>query len=59
MKMVSLLPLLPPVQFLTNLLAWYNFARKHETLKGRTPATASGRTERVWTSEELIGRAAE
>ena len=24
MKMVSLIPLLPPVQFLTNLLAWYN-----------------------------------
>ena len=22
--------------------AWYNFCRKHETLKGKTPAMASG-----------------
>jgi hypothetical protein len=58
MKMVSLLPLLPPVQSLTNFVAWYNFARKHETLKGRTTALVSGLTERVWTIKELIERAA-
>jgi transposase InsO family protein len=39
-------------------VAWYNFARKHETLKGDTPAMASGLTERVWTIKELIGQAA-
>jgi hypothetical protein len=42
MKMVSLLPPLPPVQCLTNLLAWYNFAWKHETLKGRTHRWPAG-----------------
>jgi IS1 family transposase len=39
-------------------VAWYNFARKHETLGGKTPAMASGLAESVWTVRELIQRAA-
>jgi len=39
--------------------AHYNFCRKHETLKGKTPAMASGLTEKVWTVKELLERAAE
>lgn len=35
-------------------VAWYNFARKHETLKGTTPAMASGLAQRVWTLKELL-----
>ena len=38
-------------------VAWYNFARKHETLKGNTPAMASGLSDHVWTIKELIERA--
>jgi hypothetical protein len=38
--------------------AWYNFARKHETLRGKTPAMASQLTDHVWTIKELIERAA-
>lgn len=38
--------------------AFYNFCRKHETLKGRTPAMAAGLAERAWTVRELIERAA-
>jgi hypothetical protein len=38
--------------------AWYNFARKHEALKGNSPAMASGLAEKVWTIKELIERAA-
>jgi transposase InsO family protein len=40
-------------------VAWYNFARKHETLKGQTPAMASGLTDHVWTIKELTEKAAE
>ena len=39
-------------------VAWYNFGRKHEALKGRTPAMASQLTDHVWTIKELIERAA-
>jgi hypothetical protein len=39
-------------------VAWYNFARKHETLKGATPAMASGLADKAWTIKELIERAA-
>ena len=39
-------------------VAWYNFAGKHEALGGKTPATASGLTDRVWTIKELIEKAA-
>ncbi|MEX2167863.1 MAG: hypothetical protein WD851_01010 [Pirellulales bacterium] len=38
--------------------AWYNFSRKHETLKGQTPAMASGLADHVWTVKELLERAA-
>ena len=40
-------------------VAWYNFARKHEGLGGKTPAAASGLSEHVSTIKELIERAAE
>jgi hypothetical protein len=40
-------------------VAWYNFARKHETLKGKTPAMANKLTDHVWTIRELIEKAAE
>lgn len=30
-------------------VAYYNFVRKHETLKKQTPAMAAGLTDRVWT----------
>jgi IS1 family transposase len=39
-------------------VAWYNFGRKHEALKGTTPAMASQLTDHVWTIKELIERAA-
>ena len=39
-------------------VAWYNFARKHEALKGRTPAMASGLADHVWSVKELLERAA-
>jgi IS1 family transposase len=39
-------------------VAWYNFARKNEALKGATPAMASGLSDHVWTIKELIERAA-
>ncbi len=38
--------------------AWYNFCRKHETLKGRTPAMASKLTDYAWTIKELLEQAA-
>lgn len=38
-------------------MAWYNFCRVHQTLKGRTPAMAASLTERVWTIADLIGAA--
>jgi IS1 family transposase/transposase-like protein len=41
------------------LVAWYNFARKHESLKGQTPAMATGLTDNVWTVRELLERAAQ
>jgi hypothetical protein len=39
-------------------VAWYNFARTNEALKGQTPAMASQLTDDVWTIKELIERAA-
>jgi IS1 family transposase/transposase-like protein len=39
------------------LFAWYNFCRKHMTIK-TTPAVASGLTERAWTIRELLEEAA-
>jgi hypothetical protein len=45
----------------TNALfvAWYNFSRMHETVKGKTPAIASRLSDHVWTIKELIEKAAE
>ncbi len=39
-------------------VAWYNFCRKHETLKGQTPAMASGLADKPLTLRELLGQAA-
>jgi hypothetical protein len=39
-------------------IAYYNFARKHETLKGNTLAMASGLTDHVWSVKELLEYAA-
>jgi hypothetical protein len=39
-------------------VAWYNFGRKHEALKGRTPAMASGLADRALSIKELIENAA-
>jgi len=36
-------------------LMYYNYCRKHETLKGRTPAMAAGLADHAWTLDELIG----
>jgi IS1 family transposase/transposase-like protein len=36
---------------------WYNWCRKHETIK-QTPAMASGLAEKQWTILELLGRLA-
>jgi IS1 family transposase len=40
-------------------VAFYNFCRKHETLKGQTPAMASKLTDTVWTIKQLLENAAE
>ncbi len=34
--------------------AYYNFCRKHITLRGATPAMAAGITDHVWSIQELI-----
>ena len=39
-------------------VAWYNFALKHEALKGATPAIASRVSDHVWTIKELTENAA-
>jgi hypothetical protein len=38
--------------------AFYNFFRKHEALKGKTPAMKSQLADSVWSLRELIERAA-
>lgn len=38
--------------------AFYNFCRKHETLKGATPAMASALADTVWTVKMLLENAA-
>jgi len=40
-------------------VAWCNFGRKDEALKGAMPAMASNLTDHEWTIKELIERAAE
>ena len=37
----------------------YNFARKHGSLAGRTPAMAAGLSNKVWTYEDIVGLLAE
>lgn len=39
---------------LSLFLMYYNFARPHRGLKGRTPAMAQGITDRLWTLTELM-----
>jgi len=34
--------------------AYYNFCRRHMSLKGATPAMAAGLTDRIWTIAELL-----
>ena len=41
------------------IVAWYNFSRKHEVLKAKTPAMTSGLTNHVWAIKELIERPGE
>jgi transposase len=37
---------------------FYDFCRKHEALKGSTPAMAAGLADKAWTIRELLERAA-
>jgi transposase-like protein/IS1 family transposase len=39
-------------------MAFYNFARKHESLQGKSPAMASGLADHVWSVKELLENAA-
>jgi IS1 family transposase/transposase-like protein len=38
-------------------VAWYNFCRKHEALKGQTPAMASSLADSAWTIRQLVEQA--
>jgi hypothetical protein len=42
----------------SGFVAFYNFCRKHETLKKQAPAMAAGVTDRVWTIEDLLRQVA-
>lgn len=35
-------------------MVYYNFCRKHKTLKGNTPAMAAGLTSYVWTASDML-----
>jgi hypothetical protein len=35
-------------------MVYYNFCRKHMSLKGRTPAMAAGLTEYLWTVSDML-----
>lgn len=35
-------------------MVYYNFCRKHRSLKGQTPAMASGLTSYVWTASDML-----
>jgi hypothetical protein len=35
-------------------LVYYNFCRKHQSLKGMTPAMAAGLTDYRWTAADLL-----
>jgi transposase InsO family protein len=43
----------------TIFFAWYNLCRPHLALDKKTPAMASGLTDKVWTVRELLERTAE
>lgn len=34
---------------------YYNFGRKHQSLKGKTPAMAAGAADHAWSIEEVVG----
>lgn len=34
---------------------YYNSGRKHQSLKGKTPAMAAGVADHVWSVEEIVG----
>jgi hypothetical protein len=35
-------------------MVYYNFCRKHRSLKGQTPAMVAGLTEYQWTASDLL-----
>jgi hypothetical protein len=35
-------------------VVYYNFCRKHQSLKGQTPAMAAGLTEYRWTAADML-----
>jgi hypothetical protein len=35
-------------------MVYYNFCRKHLSLKGKTPAMAAGLTEHRWTASDML-----
>lgn len=35
-------------------IVYYNFCRKHRSLKGQTPAMAAGLTDYVWVASDLL-----
>jgi len=41
----------------TLYVAFYNFCRGHQTLKGATPAMAAGLSDHVWTIAEMLATA--
>ena len=45
------------VAILALYFGWYNFCRRHKTLK-TTPAVAHGLTDHEWSLEELLAAAA-
>lgn len=38
----------------TLYVAWYNFCRAHQSLRGRTPAMEAGLTDHVWSVTEML-----
>ena len=39
-------------------VAWYNFRRKNQALRGMTPAMASRLADHAWSIEEMLGAVA-
>jgi len=42
------------VHMLAISVVFYNFCRKHQSLKGKTPAMAAGLTDYTWTASDLL-----